>query len=176
MLPFIALSDSAGRRDSAPAPGGENSVLAPHFFYVSEVKTARWPFLLNKFNYLFKHRRFIFGKVGEDFAVEAHFFGLERGDEAAVVHALLADGGVDLHVPEFSEHALLILPSLEGVRPGVEQGLLGGAFFRLPAPPESLRVFEQSLAFFMGINPSFDSRHGLGVRCQASGVKRELDT
>ena len=105
----------------------------------------------------------ILRKHGKYFPVQLHSFLLERRDEGAVFHPRLTRAGVHPRVPECAVLAFLFLASAKTPAPRVEERLLCGALFGFTAPPETLRGFQETLAFLVGGFPSFDPGHAVFV-------------
>ena len=101
---------------------------------------ADFCFLFHCLEKLLEHFRFMLGEICEDLAIDHDFLFLKCGDEFAVGHTFCSCGGVDLHAPQPSRGPLFLFAPAECMAPCVKQGFLGGAFLRLPAPPEPFRI------------------------------------
>lgn len=101
------------------------------------------------------------GDIREDLSVELDVRFLRSIDELAVSGSQIADSCVDLHQPKGPVVALLLLASLEGMAPGVEQSFLCRTFLRLASPFESLHIGEQFFSFFVGDDTPFYSSHSV---------------
>jgi len=75
--------------------------------------------LLDRFKNIFKHFGFVFGEVGEDFAINGDI-GLEKlVNELGIVYAMFAGGGIDFDGPELAHCAFLFLAVSELETPSV---------------------------------------------------------
>ncbi len=89
---------------------------------------------------------FVFGEVGENFAVDADVGFEELVDKLRIAHAVFAGGGVDLNRPEVAHGAFLFLAVGELETPGMEDGFFCLTVFRFARPQITLRVLKESFA------------------------------
>jgi len=120
-------------------------------------KQAR--FLLGCSEYFFKYLRFVFGKVGENLAVQFYPGFFKKIYQFAVADAVFPGGGVDFNLPQTSKITFFLFPVGKLKTPGMKQGLLGLAIFGFASPQKTLRVFQKPFASFVPGCSSFDSGH-----------------
>ncbi len=112
------------------------------------------------------------GDAGEDFPVQDDAVLLEGADELAVGRAVLAERGVQAHVPETAEVVLLVAPVRERVLAGVHDCLARLALLCRAAEPVALRLGEDVPAALQRCFSSFDACHRLAVREKAAPALR----
>jgi len=121
----------------------------------TNIKTTRLRVVFNSYLFHLAHDlckgvRRSSGNIRKDLAVDLDVCFLCAVDELAVGRSQVAERCVYLYHPKGSVIALLLLASLEGMAPCVEQSFFGCAFLCLASPFESLHIGQQLFSFFMG--------------------------
>ncbi len=88
----------------------------------------------------------LLGHLGEDLAIQLDVGLLEGIRQAGVGDAELAGGGVDAHLPEFANLALVGLAIASGILTGLDRSGLGKLDLALATPHHALGTGQQVLA------------------------------
>src|SRR5690349_23402419 len=99
------------------------------------------------------------GDVGQHLAVELDPGQLEAVDEGAVVHAVLARGGVDAGDPQAAEVALAVAAVAVGVGIGLHDRFLGALVVRVRLAAEALGALERRAALLARVDRALDAGH-----------------
>src|SRR4051794_9718240 len=99
------------------------------------------------------------GDVGQHLAVELDPGQLEPVDEAAVVHAVLARGGVDARDPQAAEVALAVAAVPIRVGIGLHDRFLGALVVRVRLAAEALGPLERGAPLLARVDRALDARH-----------------
>ena len=100
-----------------------------------------------------------FSEMGERLAVEAEVGLLGGAHELGIGHAVLAEGGIDLDVPEAAEVALLVAAMGKRVGAGMGESFVGGALGLGAAETEALGLLEDLAAILECVYCFFYTGH-----------------
>ena len=99
------------------------------------------------------------GEIGQNFSVEGDIFFGQRFNKSAVGHALLANGRIDLDIPEAPKIPFLFAAIEIGVLEGLADRVFGHFVAVLAVPFIALSHLQNLSFLFVGANGAFSSCH-----------------
>ncbi len=101
----------------------------------------------------------LFGKHGQDFAINDNVCFFEHVDETGIGETVFANSSIDLQRPQCTEGALLGAAIAEGVHTRFQHGWTSKTNFAFSSPLVSFDALHQIVAAFHVLCTAFYSRH-----------------